>query len=142
MRHLFLSILCIFALSQVNHHAQPSRANQISQTANEEREFERAVERYREEFTRLKGARAAVPRDDARVSQFKESLPRLSLSDVARIVGEDFPQDTAILFYDYDEDGHLRAWLIDKRGVKGFSQSNVGGRNTIHGCWSERRPGY
>jgi len=126
MRHLFLSILCISTLSQVNTQAQPSPASKTIQTANEELEFDRAVERYREEFTRLKGARAAVPRDDARVSQFKESLPRLSLSDVARIVGEDFPQDTAILFYDYDEAGHLRAWLIDKRGVKGFSQSNVG----------------
>jgi CHAT domain-containing protein len=126
MRYLFLSILCIFTLSQVNTHAQPAPANKTIQTANEELEFDRAVESYREEFTRLKGARAAVPRDDARVSQFKESLPRLSLSDVARIVGADFPQDTAILFYDYDEDGHLRAWLIDKRGIKGFSESNVG----------------
>ena len=126
MRHLFLSILFIFTLNQFNTQAQPSPANKTIQTANEELEFDRAVERYREEFSRLKGARAAVPRDDARVSQFKESLPRLSLSDIARIVGEDFPQDTAILFYDYDEDGHLRAWLIGKRGVEGFSQSNVG----------------
>jgi CHAT domain-containing protein len=125
MRHLFLAVLCIFSLSQVNTHAQPSPAHKAIQVANEEREFDRAVERYREDFTRLKGARAAVPRDDARVSQFKESLPQLSLSDVARIVGEDFPQDTAILFYDDDEDGHLRAWLIDKLGIKGFSQSNV-----------------
>lgn len=125
MRHLFLAILCICTLSQVNF-AQPSSSNKTIQTANEEREFESAVERYREEFTRLKGARAAVPRDDARVSQFKESLPQLSLSDVARIAGEDFPPDTAILFYDYDEGGHLRAWLIDKGGIKGFSQTNVG----------------
>src|SRR6185436_10139279 len=100
MRHLFLSLLCILTLSQVHTYAQPSTAGKTVQTANEEQEFDRAVERYREDFTRLKGARAAVPRDDARVTQFKESLPKLSLSDVARIVDKDFPQETAILFYD------------------------------------------
>jgi hypothetical protein len=108
------------------HAGATFTSQQNHSDANEELEFDRAVERYREEFTRLKGARAAVPRDDARVSQFKEEPAATFLVRRSQNCRHRLSQDTAILFYDYDEDGHLRAWLIDKRGVKGFSQSNVG----------------
>ena len=121
MKGIVLCILCCALLSSVNGYAQTEPATQVKV---EEREFERAVERHRAEFSSFKGARAGLSVGDARVFEFRESLPSLSASDLAKIVRENFPQGTAILFYNY-EAKHLRAWVIDHQGIKGFSQSMV-----------------
>ncbi|MBC7912247.1 MAG: CHAT domain-containing protein [Pyrinomonadaceae bacterium] len=124
MKKLISLILCILSLSQINGYAQTVPAAGTAQVTPEGREFEGAVERYRIEFSKLAARRGGVPEDDALVFQFRKKLLPLSTSDLAKVVRENYPQDTSILFYDY-EAGSLRAWVIDQQGIKGYAQSEA-----------------
>jgi CHAT domain-containing protein len=123
MKSLLLCIVCFLSLGLTDGYGQRTPAD-TPQEVFDQLQFENAVERHRDEFSSFKGARGGVFGNDPRIYSFKQSLPRLTVPNLARVIREDFAKDTAILFYNYD-DGKLRAWVIDHEGIKGASQSVV-----------------
>jgi CHAT domain-containing protein len=123
MKTILLSILCL-SLASLNVYSQTEPAR-TAQDAAIEREFDEAVNLHVGEFSRVVGARAALPPTDARIFSFEKNLPRLSAAAIAKLLREKFPQRTAILFYNYEEHNGLRAWVVDSQGIAGFSRLNA-----------------
>jgi CHAT domain-containing protein len=122
MKSFILFVLCCLSLSSFNVFTQTEPAKKTANDAAIEREFSEAVRWHITEFGALKAARSGVTPNDDRVFYFKKTLPHLSASDIAKVVRENFPPHTAVLFYNYEHDDGLRAWVIDSQGIEGFSQ--------------------
>jgi hypothetical protein len=126
MKRVFpIFLILLFSLSLVR--AQPGGATAAPQPSPDEAVFLQAVNRHREEFGQLKASRAAVVETDPRVSLFKGTLPRITVSGLAKLIRENLPPGSAVLFFNYDDDsGKLRSWLIDQRGIAGSSSVQAG----------------
>ena len=124
MKRILFCLLCLVSVTPLNSHAQTKPASPSTQATTEAREFASAVERHRSEFGSLAARRGAVAADDPMVSLFRETLGPLATADLTKAVRENYPQGTAILFYNHDQD-RFRAWIIDSRGIQAYSETEV-----------------
>ena len=117
---LILSMLFVIFIGNSEHHVYLSRSLPPLRLQKSKQSpdniFEEKVEKYKADLIKLIEKKVTDNDPFARVRQIQE-LPTLSAKNIIKALQQDYPPETAMLFYSYEEP-EFQIWLLDQSGIK------------------------